>query len=250
MKNLTLPISGLHCASCVGNVERALRGTPGIAAVSVNLATETAGIEYDQTEISVERIVAAVQDAGYGVPLATAAVAVGGMHCASCAANVERALRTVDGVVTAGVNLATERATVSYVTGITGPDEIRQAIVDAGYDVPAEAASDPLVAAGQSAQERERARYYGLTKRRFLFALAFAVPVFLGGMHMVFRFLPHWLADPRLLLALATPVQLFSGWPFYQGLAAAVRRRSADMNVLVAVGTTAAYGYSAAVTLF
>ncbi|MCU0607830.1 MAG: heavy metal translocating P-type ATPase [Candidatus Edwardsbacteria bacterium] len=250
MKTITLPLSGLHCASCAGNVEGALRAAPGIASVSVNLATERATVEYDGAITSVAQIVDAVRVAGYDVPLETATVAVAGMHCASCVLNVEHALQGSNGVVSASVNLATERATVSYIPGGIGPDGIRRAIVDAGYDAPAEAASDPQAAAGQSAQELERARLYRWTKRRFLVALAFAVPVFLGGMHMVFRFLPHWLADPRLLLLLATPVQFFSGWPFYRGLAASIRRRSADMDVLVAVGTTAAYGYSTAVTLF
>ena len=249
MKTITLPLSGLHCASCAGNVEGALRAVPGITSVSVNLATEKASIEYDEAKTSPDRLVAAVRDAGYDVPLATATFAVGGLHCASCVLNVEHALQGTDGVVSASVNLATELATVSYLPDLVEPDGIRRAIVGTGYDAPVETAPGPP-AAMRSAQELERERLYQRTKRRFLVALAFAVPVFLGGMHMVFRFLPHWLADPRLLLALATPVQFFAGWPFYRGLAAAVRRRNADMNVLVAVGTSAAYLYSAAVTLF
>ncbi|MDI6740784.1 MAG: heavy metal translocating P-type ATPase, partial [Candidatus Edwardsbacteria bacterium] len=251
MKKIEIQINGMHCASCVGNVERALTAAPGIASVSVNLATEKAAIGYDQSLISVDRIIGIIKKTGYEIPLSETTLPVGGMHCASCVGNVETALKETSGIVSANVNLATEQAAVTYLPGVISMDGIKQAVIAAGYDV---IQNDELrmtnAATGVSAQEQEREKYYAQLKRRFLFALVLTIPVFLGGMHMVLWFLPHWLANPCLLFALATPVQFFSGWPFYQGLFASIRRRNADMNTLVAVGASAAYFYSAAATFF
>ncbi|MBU2594312.1 MAG: cadmium-translocating P-type ATPase [Candidatus Edwardsbacteria bacterium] len=176
-------------------------------------------------------------------------IPVSGMHCASCVNNVEQYLKKLNGIVSVNVNLAAEKAFIEYDEGQIDIAGIVKAINDSGYQVPEMPPSSeaPALAAVSSLDTR-REEYYRSLKKRFLFALIFAVPVFLGGMHMFFPFLPAWLHDPYIMLALAAPVQIFSGWPFYQGLWAAIKRRNADMNTLVAVGTTAAFGYSLAAT--
>jgi len=171
------------------------------------------------------------------------------MHCASCVNNVEQYLKKLNGIVSVNVNLAAEKAFIEYDEGQIDIAGIVKAINDSGYQVPEMPPSSeaPALAAVSSLDTR-REEYYRSLKKRFWFALIFAVPVFLGGMHMFFPFLPAWLHDPYIMLLLAAPVQIFSGWPFYQGLWASIKRRNADMNTLVAVGTTAAFGYSLAAT--
>jgi len=250
MNQIEIPVSGMHCASCVNNVEQYLKRLKGVQSADVNLATEKAAIEYDPDLITVPEIVQAVNDSGYQVPLQKMEIPISGMHCASCVLNVEKALMKDLGVVSASVNLATERAGISYLPGPTDPARIRAAVISAGYAVPEPQTvpEGPLTVQAQSL-EGQRDRYYAALKKRFLFALVFSVPVFLGGMHMFLPFLPGWLHSPWLMLALAAPVQFFSGWLFYKGLWASVKRRNADMDTLVAVGTSAAFGYSLLATI-
>ncbi len=251
MKKIEIPVSGMHCASCVNNVEQYLKKLGGIVSASVNLAAEKAFIEYDESRIDIAGIVTAINDSGYQVPVQKLSLPVGGMHCASCVLNVERALTKSPGVISASVNLATERADVAYLPDATDREQIKTTITDAGYQVPEGSAQTGNISVAPAVSlDARREEYYLSLKRRFWFALIFAVPVFLGGMHMFLSFIPRWFYDPYVMLALAAPVQIFSGWPFYQGLWASIKRRNADMNTLVAVGTTAAFGYSLAATFF
>ncbi|HBE73271.1 MAG TPA: hypothetical protein DDW31_04150, partial [candidate division Zixibacteria bacterium] len=151
----------------------------------------------------------------------------------------------------ASVNLATERAAVTLVPGLADVDAIAAAVKQAGYQAQAVAEETAAGAAKETESlEVRREAYYADIRRRLLVALAFAVPVFLGGMGMFLPFIPPELGNHYIQLALCTPVQLYCGWPFYQGLWASIKRRSPDMNTLVAVGTSAAYLFSAAAALF
>ncbi|MDQ7797751.1 MAG: heavy metal translocating P-type ATPase [Candidatus Edwardsbacteria bacterium] len=251
MKKTEIPVSGMHCASCVNNLEQHLKKLAGIVSASANLAAEKAFIEYDEGRIDIAGIVTAINNSGYQVPVQKLSLPVGGMHCASCVLNVERALAKSSGVISASVNLATERADIAYLPDATDRERIKTIITEAGYQVPeGSAKSENVPGAPAVSGDARREEYYLSLKKRFLFALIFAVPVFLGGMHMLLPFVPRWLYDPYVMLALAAPVQIFSGWPFYQGLWASIKRRNADMNTLVAVGTTAAFGYSLAATFW
>ncbi len=122
----------MTCASCVFHVENALKSVSGVNAVAVNLATEKAVVDFGDEEIALEQLSQAVSQAGYKVPTATVTLNVGGMTCASCVAHVESALAKVPGVAQAQVNLATEKATVTYVAGVAGPDDFKQAVENAG----------------------------------------------------------------------------------------------------------------------
>jgi Cu+-exporting ATPase len=163
---------------------------------------------------------------------------VTGMNCASCAANIERALRRVGGVRQANVNLAAGRAAVLYDPGRVGPRDLARAVREAGYGV--------VVEAGEA--ERAAARDYRTLRNSVAAGAALALLIFLGSMRRWFPWMPAFLQDPRVLWALATPVQFVLGLRFYRGAWGALRHGTATMDTLVAVGTTAAYLYSAAAT--
>jgi Cu+-exporting ATPase len=169
---------------------------------------------------------------------------VTGMSCASCAANVERALKRVDGVRAANVNLATSRATVMFDPRRVDAGRIVRAVRDAGYDVP-DPAGDPEKRGGEALRADEE---YRTLKTSVIWGGALALVVFLGSMRHWFPWMPGVLQNSYVLWALATPVQFGLGRRFYKGAWGALRHRSADMNTLVAVGTTAAYLFSAAAT--
>ena len=238
---VTLPITGMTCAACVGHVSSALEKVPGVEDVRVNLATENATLTLDGDAPPFQTLADAVQDAGYGVKTRKTSLSIGGMTCAACVSHVEGALTGVEGVAAASVNLATERASVEYVPGMADVTDFRHAVEDSGYSITAVGSdeSDVFLAPGDSA---------GL-KRKFVFSLAVA-----AGM-MALMAVPG-LADQLpfdidlLLLVLATPVQFWAGREFYVSAWSAAKHLTSNMNTLIAIGTSAAYLYSAAVTLF
>ncbi|SEJ40901.1 Cu+-exporting ATPase [Deinococcus reticulitermitis] len=256
-KTVTLDISGMTCAACVGRVERGLSKVEGVEAASVNLATERASVTFDPARTNAAALVRQVEDSGYAAGVASESFAVEGMTCAACVGRVERALGKVDGVVGASVNLATERASVQYLPGTVSPAELHAAVREAGYEVPQAPAAG---AEAESRLEAERARkdaeIAGL-RRSVGVAAAFSVPLFLIAMvPMLYAPLHHWLLGTVgeqtlnwVMLALAAPVQFGPGLRFYRTGWAALRHRSPDMNTLVMLGTTAAFGYSLLVTL-
>ncbi len=240
---LDLPLQGMHCAGCASRIEHALGELDGVQHVQVNFATEKATLQYEPTVLSLEHITNTVEDIGYHVPFERLTIPVSGMRCASCAAGIERALHGVDGVTEAQVNFATEKATVSYVPGIVEPGELRAAIRQAGYE--------PLTSEMESGPDREqeaRAVEIRTLTRKFAVSVVLSLLVFFGSMGLFAAWVPAWLRHPLVLFALATPVQFWVGWPFYQGCWSALRHKTADMNTLIALGTSSAYVYSTAVT--
>jgi len=245
---ITVPITGISCANCVNTIERDLRRLEGISEVAVNLATERAKIAFDKSKVNERTIVEQIRTSGYEVPIARLELPVTGMTCANCAATIERNLnRRVPGVVAATVNLATERATVEYIPGTAGRAAIVQAIEDAGYGV-LEIDRGEVEDVERAAREREAARQ----KRKFLVGVAFTLPLFALSMARDFGLLGHWahaLWMNWLFLLLATPVQFYVGWDYYVGAFKALRNGSANMDVLIAMGSSAAYFYSLPVTV-
>ena len=238
---VTLPITGMTCAACVGHVSHALEEVPGVEDVRVNFATENATLILGENSPPFRELADAVEDAGYGVRTQKASLAIGGMTCAACVSHVERALTGVDGVSAASVNLATERASVEYVPGLTGISNLRHAVEDSGYSITAVGSdeSDDALEPGDAAA----------LKRKFVFSLAVAAGIMtLMAVPGVGDSLPFDI--DLLLLALATPVQFWAGRQFYVSAWSAARHLTSNMNTLIAIGTSAAYLYSAAVTLF
>ncbi len=241
-QQLDLPISGMTCAACAARIENELRTTPGIETAHVNFATEKATLNYTPETLSVTQIIDHIADAGYGVPLERLTIPISGMHCAACAGNIERALQQVDGVTEAHVNFGTEQATVSYLTTQTELSTLRQAIRSAGYEPLGTDTETPT-----DAQTEAKAAEIRVLTRCVIISAILSGLIFAGSMAPGLA--PSWLQHPWVLLLLATPVQFWLGWPFYQGFWAALKHKTADMNTLVAIGTSAAYGYSLAATL-
>ncbi|MBX6770643.1 MAG: heavy metal translocating P-type ATPase [Chloroflexi bacterium] len=242
---LTLPVEGMTCASCVRRVERALSRIPGVQAVTVNLANETARVRFDPAQAGLSDLAAAIAAAGYRIPVEEARFPVRGMTCASCVRRVERALQRVPGVESVAVNLATETATVRFIPQLARPEDFRRAVAAAGYEIPGE--MEDARAANADDGEARRRREASALKRKFIVSLG------IGLVIVVMMFAPVPVDHEALflpMLLLATPVQLWAGWQFYRGAWAAARHGAANMNTLVAVGTSAAYLYSAFVTFF
>ena len=246
---LQIPVEGMTCASCVQRVERAIGKVDGVESVDVNLATNKATVR-SKNGMPAKTIIDVVTGGGYDVPLTTGVIDVDGMTCANCVNRVRKALVKVEGVVTADVNLATEQATVEYVPGTVETDDLLAAVTSAGY----EAAWHEDVAEDDAETRQEAARKKLL--RRVVFAAAFTLPIIIldmGGM-MIPAF-GAWLHETLgrqglhvLLFTLGSVVQFGPGLQFYRTGWASIRHGSPDMNALVMIGTTAAYGYSVVAT--
>ena len=245
-KTVSLPITGMSCASCAAKIEKGITGLSGIITASVNFATEKISITYDPEKVHLNDFVQTIKELGYGAGVESVTISVRGMSCASCVQKVTKALNRVEGVVSASVNFAAERADINYLPTVATLDDLMTAIRDAGYEPLPQAKEEDLLERDARIKREELSRL----KRKFIFAAAFSVPVMIGTMAHVLPWVPDFLASNILLLLLATPVQFWSGWQFYRGAWAALKHFSADMNTLIAVGTSSAYFYSAAVTVF
>ena len=233
IRHITLPITDMTCASCANTVERALKKVPGVMAASVNIATEKATVEFGDGTVSLADLVQAVRDAGYGVRTETITLPIGGMTCASCANTVERALKKLNGVLTAHVNIATEKATVEYVPGVVGLEDFRRAVDDVGYQVLT------LEEAEESEEIDEDERKMRLARRRMQLAWLFTIPIILwmlvemiGGVAW-----PNRTIYDLGMLLLSAPVLLWVGKQTYVSAWKSLTHGSANMDVLISMGT-------------
>jgi Cu+-exporting ATPase len=245
-RQITLPITGMTCANCSATIERNLKKMPGVANAAVNYASEKASITYDPAQAGEVQMRALIADLGYGVATARIEIPVTGMTCANCSATIERNLRKMPGVVDANVNLATERATVEFIPTLTGYAEFARRIKEIGYGVVETTGIKAPADAEAEAREHEIAH-----QRRLLWiGVALTLPIFLISMAMMLDLVmfPPWIN--WVLFALATPVQFYVGWQYYVGGYKALKNGSANMDVLIAMGSSAAYFYSVAVLLF
>ncbi|WP_043739502.1 heavy metal translocating P-type ATPase [Thioalkalivibrio nitratireducens] len=247
---LELPVGGMSCASCVARVEDAIRAVPGVQGASVNLATGQASV--DLGTASPQAVVAAVAAAGYDPGSEEIRLVVGGMSCASCVGRVEDALRALPGVLEADVNLAAETARVRYLPALVAPADLLAAVDAAGYDASLpEAGPDPV-----DRERSARAAEHRSLKRSLTLAAALTLPIFvidMGG-HLI-PALQHAVHDALgtgnvylLFFVLASGVQFGPGLRFYRKGWPALIQAAPDMNSLVMLGTSAAYGYSVVAT--
>ena len=240
---LEVPIAGMTCAACAARIEKQLNKLPGVEA-AVNFASERAAIQYDMAASTAAQLVENIRKTGFEVPPRTLELSLGGMTCAACATRIERQLNKLPGVE-AVVNLAAEKANIRFVPGLASAEALIATVVKTGFTA---------TVSTQDTHAEEKARklaVYRAEVRRFLIAAALTLPLVA---QMLFMFgsaadahadvLPRWLQ-----LALATPVQFWIGWRFYVGGYNALRGGSGNMDVLVALGTSMAWIYSAAVTL-
>jgi Cu+-exporting ATPase len=240
---ITIPIIGMTCASCVARVEKALSKKEGVSEASVNFAAEKATVAYDPDSVSPDELIAAVKDAGYGTEVREVSFVITGMACASCVGRVEKTLKKVPGVLSARVNLPAEKVTVEYLADEASFGDFARAVEGAGYGVVREEEEASVEDASQGE--------YRKLKNRLLVSAVLTGLILIVSLPMMLGFMPPVPTGGLnlVLLALATPVQFWAGWRFYNGAWGALRHGQANMNTLVAVGTTAAYAYSAVATV-
>jgi Cu+-exporting ATPase len=233
---ITIPITGMTCASCVTSVEKALAKVPGVLSVKVNLATEKASVEYLKDEAGMADFQQAVESAGYSVMAEKekAILKIGGMTCASCAQTIEKALTKAEGVVEANVNLATEQATVEFDAGVTNLSTLEKVIEGTGYKVvKKEAEEKEADKVDEDLLKVQRAR------RRFLSAvIPAAVIMTLMILHMMHVAIPGYHA---VIALLGFPVVFLSGWPTHRASWQAIRHGRANMDVLISLGSVPGY---------
>ncbi|MFS8665998.1 MAG: cadmium-translocating P-type ATPase [Limnochordales bacterium] len=237
----------MTCAACAARIEKGLSRLSGVQEANVNLAMERASVTFAPGQASPEAVVAKIRDLGYDVALERLQLSLVGMTCAACAARIEKGLNQLPGVE-ATVNFGAEAAHVTYVPGLVSPEDLVRRVKELGYEafLPTEGGQD----AEKAAREAE------IRRQRYLFGLSavLSFPLLLSMIGHVFPSAGHGLlralGNGWVQLALATPVQFYAGWQFYVDSYYNLKNRTANMSVLVALGTSAAYFYSLAAVLF
>ncbi|OGK52556.1 hypothetical protein A2966_02290 [Candidatus Roizmanbacteria bacterium RIFCSPLOWO2_01_FULL_41_22] len=262
MKKQTYKIYGMHCAGCVRTIERALLKTAGVRSASVNFASESALIEFDESVISESGIAQAVEFVGYKINIDSQAKkeeAIGdkdsetisikalGMDSPHCAMIVENAIKKLPGIKNIDIDFSNQRAKIVFTPKKISVSEIFKVISDAGYKpIEEEGKTEEIL----DKEKLEREKQIKILKRKLIIGGIISILIFLGSFPEWFSFAPKFLNNYWLLFILITPVQFWVGWQFYAGLKLLVKYRTADMNTLIAIGTLSAYFYSAAVTVF
>ena len=248
--SLTLPVQGMTCASCVSHVEGALRELPSVSNVVVNLATSKASLVYDPARVTLADMARAVDDVGYSVPTAELTLDVRGMTCASCVSHVEEALKELDGITNAVVNLGLGTARVTYIPGVVSVGAMKRAVREVGYE--AQERSEGMEALDRERQAREEEiRRQG---RNLLIAGLIGLVVMVGTFYDMLgpfkAFVPVWLSYKWVIGLLTTPIVLGPGRQFFTNSWRGLRHGVTDMNLLYATGIGAAYGIAVINTLF
>ena len=242
LERIDLPITGMSCASCAAKIEKGLSNLEGVSKTTINFAAEKATVVFNPTQTDLSHLIEKIKDLGYGARAEKAILPVQGMTCASCVSKVEKALGSLNGVIHASVNFATERATVEYVPGAVTIWDLKKTVQEAGYQV-LEVKEEDIVEKERLAREAELSRL----KWKFVTGAFLLIPILIlmygaplfekwAGLSREINFFIQFL--------LATPVQFWVGWQFYVGFWKATKHKTSDMNTLIAVGTSAAYLYS------
>ena len=240
VKETNLQISGMTCAACAIRIEKGLNKLEGVEEANVNLALERSNVKYNPEKVNIEEIEKKIKDLGYDVVNEKTEFDITGMTCAACATRIEKGLTKLNGVVKANVNLALEKATVEYNSAVLNPSGIIKKVEALGYGAQIK----------EDAKETSDHRQKEIEKQtgKFIFSAILSFPL-LWAMVGHFSFtsfiwVPKMFMNPWVQFALATPVQFFIGKQFYVGAYKALKNKSANMDVLVAIGTSAAYFYS------
>jgi Cu+-exporting ATPase len=251
-QQITMPVIGMTCANCAATIERSAKNTEGVDEVVVNFGSDKVTVTYDPARTSLPGLIARIERAGYQIPLSTVELPITGMTCANCVNTVERTLtKKVPGIIQATVNFATEKATVNYIPGAVSQADMIAAIERAGYGVIQAEAGEALVDAEAAARAAEISRQ----TRQLWTGLFFTFWVFFIAHNWLLLFistygfgsLDNWVYPPWVnfaLFVLATPVQFYTGRDYYSGAAKSLRHKTANMDVLVALGASVAYFYS------
>lgn len=240
VKELTLPVEGMTCAACAIRIEKNVSKLPGVKDIHVNLASERVRVVLDD-QTTWQDVMERIEKTGYSVPARAVEFNIEGMTCAACAARIEKVVGRLDAVQSVSVNLASEKAHISFIPGIIQEQNLMQAIEKAGYGA-------KLASQNVEIEERERKqRAYKRDVAKFWFAVVLTLPLVAQMFYMMFggmAFMSAWIS-----WLLATPVQFYVGWRFYKGAYHSLRGGAANMDVLVSLGTSAAYVYSVILTV-
>ena len=238
-QHVTLPIKGMTCSACSTRIERVLNKIDSVQA-AVNLPMEKASIHFNSDVTPLDTIIEKIENLGFHVPEKKIDLGIKGMTCAACSNRIEKVISKVAGVKGATVNLPLEKGTFTYIEGVTTSEAIIEKIQTIGFEASME--SDTM-------EDSKLDKEQEIIKQRnkFVFALIFSIPLFITMVDHFYperMLLPHWLMNGYLQWVLATPVQFYAGWQFYRGAYKNLRNKTANMDVLVAMGTSAAYFYS------
>ncbi|MBI4631067.1 MAG: copper-translocating P-type ATPase [Chloroflexi bacterium] len=258
-KQLTLPVTGMTCANCAATIERNLKKLPTAQNVNVNLASERATIEFDPAQLTQEDIIARIGKAGYGVAFGEASLPIKRLSDENDAARLQKALSKIEGVQSASVSYTTEKAIIKYIPTLVSQGDLRQAVKAAGFEA--------VIAEGntEDAEQAAREKEINHQKHLLIVGLIFTVPLFILSMANDLNLLPPPFAnvvvhkgvtmiEPAwwlvwVFFALATPVQFYVGWQYYVGAYKSLRNGAANMDVLIAMGSSVAYFYSVVILL-
>lgn len=240
VKEASIQITGMTCAACATRIEKGLNKMDGVEEASVNLALEKSSIKYDPSKLSEVDFEKKIEALGYGVVKQKAEFEITGMTCAACATRIEKGLNRLDGVASANVNLALEKATIEFNPSEVTIADIIAKVEKLGYG------------AHQNKEDKEsvdyREKHIKVQQRKFIISVILSLPLLwtmIGHFSFTsFLYVPDFLMNPWVQLILATPVQFIIGKQFYVGAYKALRNGSANMDVLVVMGTSAAYFYS------
>ena len=241
--NITLPVKGMSCASCSARIEKKVGELEGVISTHVNFAAEVASIEFDPQKISADQFPMVIEKLGFEVPRLSKTFPVEGMTCASCVSRVEKKLSSLQGVHAVDVNLATEQVLVDYISALVDFESLRSALEEAGYRLL------PEKSVCSSGDEERYLKHLSELKLKLIFSGLTSLMVMFLSMQGESLFNTQLQALNITLFILATPVQFYCGGQFYRGAFNGLRHGYADMNTLIAVGTSTAYFYSAWVTL-
>lgn len=236
-KKVAIDVVGMTCAACSARVEKAIKKMEGVVDSSVNLLAQKATIEYDEDKVNIDSLVKTIEKTGYEVPAEKTTLLVEGMTCAACSARVEKVLNRLDGVIKANVNLSTNKAIVEHPSGAIEEETLVKAVEKAGYKAEVEKEVD------RDREKELREKEIKSLKRSFIISAILSLPLFSAMFfHMAGK--ENILTNGYFQLILATPVQFIIGYRFYKGAFNSLRGGGANMDVLVSMGTSAAYFYS------
>ncbi len=242
VQSAQLNITGMTCAACAARIEKNLNKVPGVQQASVNFASERVTVLFDPDVANPEKLIETVRKTGYDVANVKVELAISGMTCAACSARIEKNLNKAPGVAKASVNLASDKALIEITPGLATPDDLIRIVEKTGYGA--------ALAVDRTGEEREDQRIaYRNLRIAFWGGVILTLPLVA---QMLSLFIPGWgfMLPVWLQLTLATPVQFAVGWRFYRGAYHALRGGAPNMDVLVSLGTSAAYFFSLAVVVF
>jgi len=236
-KKIDIDVLGMTCAACSSRVEKTLNKQDGIKMATVNLLSNKATVEFDTDKITEQEIIKAIQNTGYDVPLVSKTLLIEGMTCAACSSRVDKALNEVKGIAKANVNLATNKATIQYPSGLFKDEDLVKMVEKAGYKAEIEVERD------LDREKLLREKEINSLKISFVISAILSLPLF-SAMFFHMAGIDNILGNGWFQLLLATPVQFIIGARFYRGAYKSIKSGGANMDVLIAMGTSAAYFYS------